>query len=106
MTYRITCDACYEQIGEDAANYIGMTRVSVHNRMLGHMTGQRGKVTKNPLWRHDLDAHSGVHQTYSTVITTSEKRLVRLCCMEALQIEKKTELCPSMPGWKEGEVEW
>ena len=36
-----------------------------------------------------MDAHSGVHQKYSTVITTSEKRLVRLCCSKALQIEKQ-----------------
>ena len=83
-----------------------MTRISVHDRILGHLTGQRAKETKNPLWRHDLDAHSGVHPKYSTVITASEKRLVRLCCSEASHIEKKTELRPSMQGWKEGGVEW
>ena len=69
--------------------YIGMTRTSLHNRMRSRLSGQRRKSSSNPLWRHDLDAHGGIHQKYTTSIVAREKKLLRLHCLEAIHIERQ-----------------
>ena len=48
--------------------YVGMTRNSVHARMLDHLKGQKSKLSSNPLFRHDRDIHSGDSQSYTTRI--------------------------------------
>ena len=65
-----------------------MTRTSVHNRMKSHLRDQRNKKNSCPLYRHDIRHHNGVKQTYITNIVASEKKIVKLSCLEAVQIEK------------------
>ena len=66
-----------------------MTKTSIHNRMKSHISGQKARKSANPLWRHDVDIHDGVHQEYITSIVAKEKKLLRLNCLEALHIEKQ-----------------
>ena len=84
--YEITCNQCNEPVNLDVEvdqrsrdpgnqnrhNYIGMTRLSVHCQMNGHLEGQKSKSTTNPLYRHDLETHDGVPQTYTTRILNVE----------------------------------
>ena len=77
----------------DTHNYVGMTRTSLHNRMLAHLKGQRMKSNSNPLHRHDLEVHQGTVQTYTSTVLATEAKIVRLHCNESLRIEKQnTEL--------------
>merc|ERR1712240_295330 len=90
VVYKINCRNCMTEIDRDSIDrYIGMTRTSLHNRMRSYLAGQRRKSSSNPLWRHDLDAHGGVHQVYSTSIVAKEKKLLRLHCLEAIHIERQ-----------------
>ena len=82
VVYEITCNSCMEPINtapdidersRDPGNqgryqYVGMTRNSVHARMLDHLKGQKSKLSSNPLFRHDRDIHSGDSQSYTTRI--------------------------------------
>ena len=65
-----------------------MTRTSVHNRMLSHLKDQRQKKESCPLYRHDVKHHDGVMQIYETKIVASEKKILKLNCLEAIHIEK------------------
>ena len=100
--YEITCDTCTEPVsqehtkqsndpgGQPRKNYIGMTATSVHNRMLGHLAGQKAKNSKCPLWRHDEEAHAGQPQQYTTRVIRKERTLLPLSLTEALYIEKQS----------------
>ena len=68
-----------------------MTRTSVHNRMLGHLRTQRQRKTTCPLFRHDRDKHYGVKQKYVTEIVASERKIVKLNCLEGITIAKQPE---------------
>ena len=68
VIYEISCKSCNENAIEpnsrrpgscNTYNYIGITRTSVHWRMLNHLKGQNAKQNSNPLHRHDLDVHDG-----------------------------------------------
>ena len=72
-------------------NYVGMTRTSLHNRMLSHLQGQRRKCISNPLYRHDTEVHEGNQQEYTATILATEAKIVRLSCNEGLRIEKQSE---------------
>ena len=98
VVYEITCTTCNETVdvttdrqpgGQGAPNYIGMTRTSVHQRMISHARGQQGRKESNPLWRHDRESHNGDQQTYKTRILHAEMNLLPLCISEALYIEKQ-----------------
>ena len=90
VVYRIQCLSCLEIIPEDESErYIGMTRTSVHNRMLAHLTAQRQKKTSSALHRHDVKQHQGIPQKYVTDILASEKKIVKLNCLEAIKIERQ-----------------
>ena len=58
--------------GQQRYNYVGMTATSLHCRMLSHREGQRRKYRSNVLYRHDLEVHSGVKQTYEARILVRE----------------------------------
>ena len=45
--------------------------------------------SKSPMHRHDRDMHHGIMQRYSMRKIGSEKKLLRLSCLEALEIEKQ-----------------
>ena len=64
-----------------------MTRTSVHNRVSSHLRDQRLKKESCPLYRHDMKYHNGDKQTYETKIVASEKKLLKLNCLEAIHIE-------------------
>ena len=68
-----------------------MTRTTLHNRMLGHTKDQKSKCNKSPLYRHDRDCHNDITQTYTMRKIGTEKKIVRLACLEALKIEKQPE---------------
>ena len=94
MVYKISCTSCNHVIEEsdsdkEVPNYIGLTRSSIHARMLAHLDGQKRKRTNNPLHRHDVSNHEGIPQRYKCVPIASEKKIVRLYCNEALQIEQQ-----------------
>ena len=57
--------------------------------MLGHIRTQRQKKSSCPLYRHDLKSHQGNPQNYITEILASEKKIVRLNCLEAIRIERQ-----------------
>ena len=59
--------------------------------MLGHLSDQQSKCSKSPLFRHDRDCHNGVKQTYTMRKIGSERKIVRLACLEALEIEKQPD---------------
>ena len=46
------------------------------------------KCSKSPLHRHDRETHHGEMQKYSMRKIGSEKKIVRLACLEALEIER------------------
>ena len=98
--YEITCDNCQlpvdlsqdvrvirEPGGQPRPNYIGMTTTSLHNRMIGHINGQKYKNTSNPLYRHDRDGHNGTQQSYTTRLIAKEQKVLPLAVLEALYIE-------------------
>ena len=72
------------------ANPGPMTATSVHNRMLGHLAGQKAKSSNCPLWRHDEEAHAGQPQQYTTRVIRKERTLLPLSLTEALYIEKQS----------------
>ena len=78
IIYKINCVDCMEEI-DDSENdyYVGMTRTTVHARMLGHLKDQKSKLKKSPLYRHDLDRHDGRTQKYMTSIIGRERKLVK-----------------------------
>ena len=55
VIYRIECNTCNETVlnETEAPRYIGMTRTTLHNRMLGHLKDQHSKCNKSPLYHHD-----------------------------------------------------
>ena len=75
----------------ESERYIGMTRTLVHNRMMSHLKTQRQKKTSCPLYRHDVKSHQGIPQRYTTEILASEKKLVRLNCLEGIKIERQPD---------------
>ena len=89
--YRIECETYIStsQNPRNVYNYIGMTRSSLHSRMLDHLKGQKGKKNTSPLYRHDRDCHNGEPQKYVTTVDASEKKILKLHCNEALRIEKQ-----------------
>ena len=102
VLYEITCNTCTEPVeagdnnketrqpgGQARCNYIGMTRTSVHYRMMGHLQGQKARSRKNPLWRHDLGKHQGHPQQYTTRVLQKERNLLPLCISEGLYIERQ-----------------
>lgn len=83
------CRKCLEYKPENENRmYIGMTRTSVDNRMLGHLKYQSVKLVKCPLYGHDCESHNGVPQQYLTDIITSEKIIVGLNRFEGLHIQR------------------
>ena len=97
--YEITCLSCNQKLQEPtvsrapgnchAPNYVGMTRTSVHWRMLSHLQGQRSRSTNNPLHRHDEEEHNGEVQKYMTRVLTTERNLLPLAIIEGLYIEQQ-----------------
>ena len=77
-----------DEIPEESVRYIGMTRTTVHCRMAGHLKDRKAKKQSCPLFRHDTDFHNGELMSYTTSILSSEKKIVRLNCTEAIAIEK------------------
>ena len=65
-----------------------MTRTTLHNRMLSHLKTQ-SKSNSSPLYRHECDSHRGIKQKYVMYKIGSEKKIVRLASLEALEIEKQ-----------------
>ena len=59
--------------------------------MLGHLRGQRQKNQSCPLYRHDCDNHHGNPQKYTTEILASERKMVRLKCLEGIMIEREKD---------------
>ena len=49
---------------------------------------QENRKSSCPLLRHDMKHHHGVQQKYMTNIVASEKKIVKLSCLEAVHIEK------------------
>ena len=100
VIYEITCNSCQQNVDteskrsrepgkQEGKNYIGMTMMSSHCRMVSHLSGQRTKSIKNPLWRHDKDAHDGQHQQYTIRIMARDKGVLPFSIVEALWIEKQ-----------------
>ena len=84
--YRIECETCRTDIeisDTETQCYIGMTRTSMHNRMLSHLVTQKSMCSKSPLYQH---RHNGITQKYSMKAIGSEKKIVWLVCLEALKI--------------------
>ena len=88
VIYNIQCNTCNEQIEDYEEKYVGMTRTSVHNRMLSHLKDQKNKKMSSPMYRHDTCKHNGIPQKYSTTIVAAEKKIVKLSCLEGIMIEK------------------
>ena len=85
----IQCIKCLEDdIPEKCVRYVGMTRTTIHCRMESHLRDRNAKKQSCPLFRHDTDCHNGEHMSYSASILSSEKKIVRLNCTEAITIEK------------------
>ena len=102
--YEITCDSCTLPIddslqtketrdpgGQARPNYVGMTMSSVHARMKDHLRDQRSRMKKSPMHRHDLEAHQGVPQSYTTRILTRERTCFPLSITEGLYIEAQAK---------------
>ena len=88
--YSIQCNTCEALVEDDreTSRYIGMTRTTLHNRMLGHLKDQRYKKSKSLLHCHDTLCHGGIPQRYTMKSRGSDKKLLRLSVLEALNIEK------------------
>ena len=65
--------------------------MTVHNIMSGHKGDQKSKKSSSPLWTYNMEKHSGIHQLYITSLKAGEKKIVRLNCLEALNIERKPQ---------------
>ena len=91
IVYQIECVTCNADIDMDAVthHYIGITRTTLYNRFLGHLKGQQSKCSKSPLFRHDRECHESEKQQYVMYDIESEKRIVRLSCLQALEIKRK-----------------
>ena len=99
VVYRITCKQCDKEVMTDDTrnqsydiethNYVGMTRCSLHSRMMAHLKGQSAMSSKRPLYRHDTKCHGGETQKYNCTILATESKIVRLNCNEALRIEQQ-----------------
>ena len=76
---------------EKSVRYIGMMQTSVHCRMASHLKDRAAKKQSCPLYRHDTDYHNGEVMRYTTSILSSEKKIVRLNCTEAITIEKQPQ---------------
>ena len=100
--YEITCDTCLQPVdlnlsnkesrepgGQPRPNYIGMTWTSLHNRMQGHIKGQRYKNTGNPLFRHDKETHNEAPQSYTARLVAKEQKILPLAVLEGLYIESQ-----------------
>ena len=72
---------------KEIISYVGMTMTSVHNRMYGHLSGQKYKHTSNPLYRHDIEYHNGCPQKYTTRILARDRRILPVKITEGLYIE-------------------
>ena len=57
--------------------------------MLYHLRDKEAKKQSSALYRHDQDVHGGVKQVYCTEIIGSEKKIVRLNCLEGINIEQQ-----------------
>ena len=88
VIYNIHGNTCNDRIEDNDEKYVGMTRTSVHNRMLSHLRDQKGKKPSSPLHRHDMAKHDSQPQTYTTIVA-AEKKIVKLYCTEALHIERQ-----------------
>ena len=71
--------------------YVGLTRTSLHNRLLSHKKLMKSKDNSNPLHRHNVEAHNGEIMNYTCKIIGREKKIVRLFMREALEIERLTK---------------
>ena len=102
VIYRIECDLCNAVVdtNSEASNkerdnlkpcYVGLTRTSLHNRLLSHKKLMKSKDNSNPLHRHNVEAHNGEVMSYTCKIIGREKKIVRLFMREALEIERLTK---------------
>ena len=57
--------------------------------MLSHLETQQSKYNSSPLYRHDRESHGGEKQKYVMYSIGSEEKIVRLACLEALEIKKQ-----------------
>ena len=100
VIYEITCNTCQQIIdtqikdtrepgNQKGKNYIGMTMTLAHCRMVTHLSDQKSKRNKCPLWRHDRDSHEGERQQYKTRILSKDRSVLPLSILEALYIEKQ-----------------
>ena len=102
LIYNIKCSACYMtlltegldngrnncDIEYDTPTYTGLTRNSIHARMVKHLELRNTGATSSPLHRHDRDHHKGVKQVYVADVVAKERKILRLYTLEALLIEK------------------
>ena len=56
--------------------------------MSSHLKDQRLKKESCPLNRHNVRHHNGERQKYETNIVASEKKILKLSCLEAVHIKK------------------
>ena len=95
VVYKIQCTTCLDSLDspdqDNTMRYIGMTRTSVHSRMLTHLSDRRAKKQSSPMYRHDRDVHDGHPQRYVTSIVSRERKIVRLNVSEAITIEKQPQ---------------
>ena len=100
VIYEITCNSCQQNVDteskrsrepgkQEGKNYFGMTMMSSHCRMVSHLSGQRTKSIKNPLWCYDKDAYDGQHQQYTIKIMAKDKEILLFSIVETLQIKKQ-----------------
>ena len=99
--YEITCNQCLQPVDPDCSvdresrlpggqpryNYLGMTRATVHSRMMNHKQGQKYRQSANPLHRHDVDHHGGEVQGYTARVLGRERSMLPLSIIEGLFIE-------------------
>ena len=101
--YCIMCLECKAELDPDvnedpnkiggikSSHYLGMTNVSVHNRIRTHRVGHEREDNKNTLRKHDLEKHNGIRQEYKVVIVQKERSLLHLVMREALMIEGQSD---------------
>ena len=85
----MTDDTRNPSYDNEAHNYVGMMRCSLHSRMMAHLKGQGTMSTKSPLYRHDVKCYGGVAQNYNCTILATEAKIVCLNCNKALRIEQQ-----------------
>ena len=105
VVYKITCNSYQQSVSNESKrsrepdkhegeNYIGMTMTSSNCRMISHLSGQRTKSIKNPLWRYDKDPHDGQHQQYAIMVR--DKGVFPLIIVETLWIKSRYLRLPLM----------